>query len=415
MSISLCDLIQSQLNVYYNFKSFLRSNPELKGDDDSEVLFQESYDSFNNVMRDTCMYLIGTVGAFEYQRAIKKHVTFSKLPISAKEFRLSVLELGRYTLNLKLYMINLIKTQNTPKGYSSYKEFRRKTCLASGVLLSDGGKCYRVLKPYVWKLRRHAKIKAIPKVIVNPYQKSHWHLKFNSVVYKPVMKTIKQITYTKLRFISSSTNSELSDLHSELAIKALQTYYRLVPTVEDDAYIINYIRRAVSNHAKNIIKMHTSQKRGRMVKSNADGFGGHHFDLIIVSENQIKPLNGVNDIQYDQLGDSLNSFDSMRSIESKLSIKALKRKYRAHPIKYKVLKLVLSEDEGFTKFLRSKGLIRIGTNEDFQKKCGSDKYLELIAEYVRVKGGIKSIRRFLKSAGNYYANLEENVRHVSNR
>ena len=404
MELGLCELIETKL--------------ELEAPKRSESTcgrrFSEPDDAFTKVLRDTCFYLVGNIGAFDYQKNLKQYVKFSELPLSAKEFRLAVLELGKYTLNLKLYLLNVVKTNGFPKEFSSRKDFLRKTCLAAGVKLRDGARCYKAIHPHIHKLRKCKRIKATPKKIVNPYHREHWHLKFNGVVYKPVMKTIKQITYTKLRFISSSTNAELADLHSELAIKALQTYYRLVPTTADDAYIINYIRRAVSNHAKNIIKTYTSQKRGRMVRSGKDGFGGSNFDLIIVSENQIRAKAGEDgaNITYDQLGDAFNAYDGMRSIESMLSIKALKRRYRGVPRKYEVLKILLGEEHaGFTAFLKAKGVMRVGTNSDFQDRCDTERYLQLIAEFTRIS--VRSLTKFKNAVGKHYS-VEGKVRHVSN-
>ena len=378
----------------------------------SELHIKKSHDNFNLILADTCQYIIGSMSAFDYQRALQAKVDFSTLSISAKDFRLMVLALGRYTLNLKLYLLTIIKTTRTPKMYSSWLSFRVKTCRDARVHLVDGELCAKAIEPFRTTMRRNKHVVAIPKEIVNPRQLLHWNLKFNSVVYRAVMKTIRQITFHRLRFISSSTNTDLADLHGDLAIKALQSYYRLVPTTEDDAYIINYLRRAVSNHAKNIIKTYTSQKRGRMVRSGADGFGGSNFDLIVVSENQIKANSDGDVVSYDQIGDADNSFDGMHNIEARLSIEALRMRYRAMPLRYKVLRLVLGdEDEGFTRFLRARGVLRVGTNSEYQDRCPSEKYNRLIAEYVDVRHS--DIQKFIEDdLGSQYIGKRRETRYA---
>lgn len=362
---------------------------------------EKDSETFYHVLNLTCKYLVGVIGAFDFQHQLKDIVDLTSGEVSAKKFRLLVLDMGSYTLNLKLYLYHIIKTRRVSSKYASKVDFYKEAGQYAKVKPKDAGACYKALRKEFPTLRKHEKIAELSKEIVNPQQITHWHLKFSDVVYKQIMTTVKQITYTKLRFISSSTNIGLSDLHSELMIKALLSYYRLVPTMESDAYIVNFIRRSVSNHAKNVIKTNTSQKRGRMINAGIDGFGGSNYDLIVVSENQFRPkqLEDGGTSSYENI--NLETSNVASNLEAKLSLKALRRKYKPFKSKYLVLSLILGdEDEGFTQYLRSTGNLRKGTNADFQDRCSSELYLKLIAGYTGTK--MTSIRRFLRTVESHY-------------
>ena len=361
-------------------------------------------EAFYDVMGCTCKYLIGVTSAFEFQHTLKELVDLDQCDVSAKRFRLMVLDMGRYTLNLKLYLYHIIKTRRVPNRYKTKKQFYCEAAKLANVKPVDAGSSFRALKKEFAKIRKHEKVEELTREIVNPSQRMHWHLKFSEVVYSQIITTIRQITYTKLRFISSSTNIDLSDLHSELMIKALLAYYRLVPTMESDAFIVNFIRRSISNHAKNVIKTYTSQKRGRMINAGVDGFGGSNYDLIVVSENQFKKQSGDSDsgnMSYENLYDATATSTSATAVESKLSLKALRRKYKPFKNKYLVLRLVLGDEhEGFTQYLRSKGHLRKGSNSDFQDRCPAEMYRELISGYTGVK--LSSIEKFMRTIEYQY-------------
>ena len=65
------------------------------------------------VAQETIRYLCGVCDAYAYQHFLKDNVRFRDLDISAKDFRLSLIEKSYFTLNVKFMALNLCKSTVT--------------------------------------------------------------------------------------------------------------------------------------------------------------------------------------------------------------------------------------------------------------------------------------------------------------
>ena len=320
------------------------------------------------VFAESVLYLIGATGAFEFQRHIKKYCKNR----SAKVFRLRLRE-NRYTnLDVKLFMFGLDR-----HGATSQKA--KRLARDHGLFLRDYKLLWLLYSTNSWfKASVHGHVKhVLRKEAVPSYDSIHEAF---DRVYPSVFKYIKHITYTKLRFLVKSNNSTLQDYHSELSIKLVQSFYALVPIQLSEAHLVNYLKRIMHNHAMNMIKSGTTQKRGRLISSDADTNGGRKYNMLCLSQNQMA-LTAEGEAQdVDGVDDSASVFELRFSISEVLD--GLKLKSR----KYRFLSILLGhEDKEFSQWLVSNSHChKHEDNVDVQHRVGPAAYTKLISEFLRI-------------------------------
>ena len=199
-------------------------------------------------------------------------------------------------------------------------------------------------------------------------------------VYPSVQKYIRHITYSKLRFLAKANNTDLTDLHSEIATKIVKEFYALVPTNMSDAHVTNYLKRIVHNHAVNIIKSGTTQKRGRIVSTEADANGERKYSMLCLSQNQM-PLSELG-----EAADVDGEDNSSDKFEVRFSLSEVLDSVKAHSRKYRFLSLLLgAEDKEFSTWLKDSGHCKAHEdNVDVQHRMTPDGYTRLLSDFLRV-------------------------------
>lgn len=322
-------------------------------------------------------YISGMDDAFKFQR------NFKSVCNSAKDFRLSLAHKSYFSVNLKYAFLSagLGKlTTDTLEGVQ--KEFHithNDTVMLKRVLLVRG-------------LRTEIKVQGYKPVDVTPLRRDADLIVFREL-YPAIQRVIGSITYKRMRFISSSTNTEFFDLNSELTCKALSVFYSLMPLKQpvEIAYVKNYILRALNNYAVNMIEARTSAKSGRLVQGAKDGFGGNDYELLIVSNNQIKNEEG--DAVYDDLGHDGSD------ITETLDFDRLIKRYGDAPNRKSFLLLVTGHDDpAFTEYLRSKRCLRTGEDSvDYYNRAATAEYHSRINDFLGIDAGLS--RAFLGFLG----------------
>jgi len=331
-------------------------------------------DTYNHVFVYSLSYLTGGYTAFELQALVKPFCVGT----SAKEFRLKLLEHRPIYFGLKLFLLNL-SVINRP-DFTDFKAIVRKV----GVDQVDARQAYRV-----WgdQSKFRARLKRVARKVSRfmPLTEGYATELF-ARVYPHVLSYVKSITYRKLRFIARSSNFCLADLHSELMLKVVQAFYKLVPADRTEAFVINYLRRVAHNHAMNLIQFSTTQKRGRLLKVGTDGDNNPIFSLTVMSENQLNVTsNPDKEIKYEDLGES---DDQIEKFELTFSIVQLLDKYRARAKKFRFLLILMGqEDSDFTEWLQRRGLLgKAGsTNADLQMELSPDEYLHWVCKFMHVR------------------------------
>lgn len=348
---------------------------------------------FYQILQAVCFYLVGAKGAFELQSELQDMIDFSKLGISAKDFRLYIMSNNKSLINLKFFLLNIIKTTVEK---SEVKALARDC----GISSHDGTASYIVVYKHRYKLRRVKYIKTLTKEQIAPHNLDTLETLFANI-HNKVMATVRQVTYTRLRFCSSSTNTELRDFHADLMFKAVLSFYRLMPTTQPEAYILNYLRRSVSNDAKNTIKKYTSKKGGRLIGTGKDGFGANRSELLVTSENQLNVRQESDEqISYDSMMAWDIQEEQASNFEVEFSIQQVLERYLHLSNKSRALHILFGhEDQEFTQFLRKNKYIPAGKDQtDFQTKASPEKFRQALALFINVdqpqlEGFIEKIKR----------------------
>lgn len=332
--------------------------------------------------------------SYECQRELNAAFDFKGAGISAQQFRLMLADSGYIHLNLKFFCLNLIKKGASPKNIDNCAETfnisRNDAVLVKKVFKQKG---------FQSSVKKHEAIQNLEMEDINRSSFLLVYEQFN-VVHPILMKHIKNKTYTKLRFISVSSNVEFYDFHMELICKAFQTYiHKLVPGKYSDAYVTNYIKRALSNHIVNIIKSYDTQKRRRMQQSGKDGFGGFRYEVPVISENQLYHAFGVENMIYENMRNSDINSEEEAETEGNISFRMIMEKFGFTKKRRLFIYLMAQQEHfGFTSFLQKNNLIeKSEDNIDYYTYAGNEDYFNQVCQYLQV--GTNSASKFIRRVG----------------
>jgi len=326
-------------------------------------------------------HVLGADNAYACQRSFKEHFDFAHSDTSAQKFRLLLSDSSYIHLNIKYFCLNLVAHgMNSDKLKLFQEQFgidRNDVVLVKKVLEQRG-------------LRKNLKASTeIAKITKEQITKKEFDKVFEvfNTIYPAVHKHIKNKTYTKLRFISTSSNMEFYDLHMELTCKVLQAYIKKVPTDMTPLHIANYLRSAVNNHTVNIIKSHTTQKRRRMVQGASDGFGGFTYEIPVVSENQLFSSFGLENLSYEGMSSTDSRTEEDRVKESDISFDMILRRFGKTKKRRAFIALIsMQENAEFTKFLNEQERIEgAQDNVDYSELAGQRAYFDAVCEHLSLR------------------------------
>lgn len=335
-------------------------------------------------------YLIGVDGAYACQHNLKAAFDFKHTDTSAQKFRLYISDMSYLQLNLKFFCLHLLKhgvnNDRLQKGIEEFSLRRNDVVLVKKVLKQRGFRA---------EMQRSERLTSIQKDQVSLSAFRNVFSTFDRI-YPAIMKHIKRRVYTKLRFISVSSNMEFYDLQMELMCKALQTYVKMVPTDKTELYITNYIRTTVSNHTTNMIKSYTTQKRKRMVQGAADGFGGYTYEIPVLSENQLLKTFGIEHPSYETMMGQGEIQDSTKHKEDSLNFQSVLKHFgKTKKRKAFICLMAGKESQVFTKYLmKTKKISPDKDNVDYSEEVDPETYLDTVCRYLKIRKW--KAKRFLK-------------------
>lgn len=316
----------------------------------------------------------GKAPAFEYQNAIRKHCT----KVSAKTFRLKIHAYRNLTLGLKLFLFRLAKTRAATD--QQVADWTRELELSR----TDANNAYHLFKECSW-FRKDVKDAAVEfdkEVALFGY--SDVDAQFESM-RDSLLKYAKHITWKKLRFLVKANNEQFEDFHSRLLMKAVQAMYTLVPTMEPDAYVQNYLKRVIHNQAINLIKSGTSKKHGRLRDDGFDRNNQRSASLLEVSHNQMRLI--TDEAGNEVTPDSEDPSCTLDKTELRFSISEIVGAYKQGSRRRRMLMILLgSEDEEFTTHLRMRKLVTSEEdNVDFQARCSVPLFNSLLCDFLGMR------------------------------
>lgn len=323
-------------------------------------------------------YISGIDNAFAFQRH------FKPLCVSAKNYRLSLISKAYFSVKLKYAFIacglSSVTSEEFVRIQNDFGIDRNDMVMLKRVILMRG-------------MRSLIKNLGYKKADVTLSRYNRDMSVFGTLLYKDVKRVASSIARKRMRFISTANNVAFSDLTNELICKALTVFYSKMPLEQpvNMAHLKNSIMLSMNNHAVNMIEESTSAKRGRLVQGAADGFGGNNYDLIVVSDNQLKSEDGA--LTYDDLGNDGSDFTE------KLDYERIMARYGNVPSRRQFLLLITGHcDDKFTDYLRKKRCLRAAEDsQDYCERASSDEYMGHVSEYLGIDKALA--RSFLSFLG----------------
>lgn len=339
-------------------------------------------------------YIVGLDSAFDFQHKLNAMPWMKKgRKTSAKAFRMMMMGSMYIYRDLKFYICNLSYKRGVDLDY--VKNIREHF----NVFNSDSYWIFTVLTETNGlrkEIKQSPKLKGLTLADVSPVEYRLMNETFKTA-YGRILTFIKSATYRKLRFVSSSTNTEFTDMYNDISIKAMSAFYSCYPLTKTFAYVMNYVNRSITNHVLNMVNMATSKKRARIVNVGKDKHGFDQFELLAVSENQFrKNKDGEYSSYEDMLSNQLLD-DQLDQTETSYSIEQILVK--AKPKKRKFLQVISGQlDNKFTRWLIDNKHISkrsTMTNVEFQDKCCPRLFIELLRDFMDLKK--EQCRKFLRS------------------
>ena len=344
----------------------------------------QSHDG-QRLIEECILCLSGVNNAFDFQRNVKA-IDLTPTGLSGKDFRLNLMEKSYFTVNLKYAALFLSLVPNNADSYSKLSAYLH----GGDIALFRHYFAKRSFKSNVKAsaLARGIKVQDVSHVAMRRDKKA-----FEDYLPK-AMRHIKSRVRKKLTFAVKSDNLEDSQFVGDLTCKVLRAYYSLIPTKQPEAYIVNYLRRSASNETSNLCYKHSTDKRGRMIKGKADGFGGNDWELVCRSESQTR-INEDGESEFETLLSQHE--DHAPCLDSSIMMGRLMGKYKGR--KLKILEILSGQlDDGFTRFLKRNNKLGRGTDHsDYQRRVPHTTFLKTLAQYVGVYQ--EAFMRFVNHVG----------------
>ena len=350
-----------------------------------------------NVYDHALRYIMRFDTAYIFQDNIRPHIPAVKgcKKQSSKTVRLRIMRSKYACFELKLFVLNLATTTDRASAIEVAKRCK--------VFRQDFNHIYakwctdRSFRESVYEMVSELNpdtvgtVEYLDRVYIN--------------IHPAILSYIKRITYKKLTFIVNSYNMDYTEFHQELLLKAVETFYKEMPSSKSLLHVQNYIKRAVHNHCMNIIMEYTTVKRARLVCTGLDVNNERKFLRITSSESQMSVGSLISksgsdyDTEYSIENDVSNSDSPMEKLETEISVDTVLTLYEKSSDKHLILTILMgSHDVGFTSWLvRNKLLHRGEDNTDYQVRVSANAFNQSLAQYMKLS--LNNINRFLSKVG----------------
>lgn len=323
------------------------------------------------------LHVLGVDDAYTCQRKFKD--LLDEKVCSAQKFRLSFADSCYVHVNLKFFGLNVLRSRLKTDSFDQH-------ATTFDIAPEDRALLLRMFEDRSFRSEAVTYCKQFDAYAVSVDSFKSVFDTFKNI-YPELLKHIKRKTYTKLRFLSTSSNMEFYDFHGEFICKTLQAYMKMVPTTKSELHITNALRTAINNHAINIIKANTTQKRARLIKGESDGFGGNRFEMITVSENQLIKAFGIEDtVSYETLRNEDDNFLEESLRDSHMNFNHILQKFGKTYKELLFIKLLaVQENFRFSRYLELNNLIKPDEdNVDYNSRVGDDAYFATICAFLGV-------------------------------
>lgn len=329
-------------------------------------------DEFYTVFAHTMSYLTCGISYSEFQSRLKP--LCKGRSFSAKDFRLLLHRTEYLSLVIRLYSYRLGKTRSADSTDA------RSYATQYGMFQCDAR---LIFKFWCEQQRFRSRIKRqVRELDVDTHLDLDVLRETLQVVMKPLDKYIKSFTYRKLRFICKSQNLDLIDMQNELVIRTVNAFHKMMPCTKGPEHAVNYLKRTVHNAGINFISANTSLKAGRLVNNDPTKEKRDSFSLLVVSENQMRPLGTDDQVSYEEMA----GHNPIERVEIEHSVGSIVSQVRKGSKKHKFLTILMGVyDQQFTDWLRAKRYCTLKeTNCEYQDRVDAPKFNILVGRFLKI-------------------------------
>lgn len=318
---------------------------------ETELLLDRNSSAFRVVYAATVRYLgCGFKSIAEYHSILQKYVDFGQFDFSAADFRLSVSAVCKFVTNIRFYALSicLAKGERIQKTVLAYKDFgvsKTEAVLIWKLMLCDS----RSRKILLTSAKAKHKTLCAAQVCAAELKERHKQTEILSKVLRP---NVKRQVHKLLRWVSVSHNITLEDLSCDVMCKLIVSYYHSLPNSYSFDHQLNYLRRSLNNIINNMNYYYSAEKRNRME------LVGDHYELIVMSNNQLRNTGGRDndtEMNYEDLSEASDVENTQ--MENRITIDKL-LKQNENKKRGRLYNAILGRDEkDLTDYLTTNNLL----------------------------------------------------------
>lgn len=202
----------------------------------------------------------------------------------------------------------------------------------------------------------------------------------------------------KMKFIMTSDSQELHDLASNLEVNGLQAVMLYYPAIETMEHLVNIMKRTIHNTGINLIELHTSEKRGRLGKSEDGSFYSKTLPI-----HAAAVAKEAADLEKEYGGGSIDGNEN-DTFQLKLEVEKLISKFsdkRQH-----FLSLLMGTfNQDFTEYLKRTGVTSVDNDVFWERVEDITEYIRHALDYLNVSYGTGE--KFLQHLRKVLADFRE--------
>jgi hypothetical protein len=315
-------------------------------------------------------HLLNITSYIQFSRELQKYL---KVP-TIKVLRNTMLENFDIIIKLKFALLHCLRLKS-PTDEKLIEVFKFYGVTNHARLL-EGLRLHKVF----------TKAQIIARGIKTPLESEKDVVNRCGTMLESIKEYLSKFVGRKHQFLVKSFSEPVKDILGDLNVKAIKTFYKLVPFLSPE-HVKNSILRALHNNGINIIKYHTAKRRTRMIKDEKGG-----FQLMTISVDHKAYSEGDQEDSDNSAGAIFKSVHdpAFKKLEYDLSIDSLMTKHGGQPRKRRVLELLLLKDNvHFVADARTvfpaEATRKVHSTEEVFDALGPDKFLEAVRRHVRAR------------------------------
>ncbi len=351
---------------------------------------------YSEIYNATLDYLCDRTSYSQYHKALAATGAEFTESFTPKKFRLLVSDCGSILLNLRFYLIHLLKVSPkkcTPKyAESMYAKYELRKI--------DAVQCFKYVRKHRKNaLKNNSSMNSITIDRVSPETILTINRKLSEFT-PALMEHAKKKAHFQLRFVWSVNNDSALSMATDLYIRAVFAYKKMSPQILDvtDEHALNKLRTSINNESANIANANSTQKRARMVNVGSDNKDNAQYVLIVESQSQFREME---DGTIPELGDyAVEPTQSKMLRDLDVAVTRLCDKHEGSR-RGELLNILFNRKvKKFMKYLRARDVIASGNLDiiDVITRMGRPKFFRILSEYLNVS--VEKISKYVDTLQN---------------